>query len=62
MAQDNKSNLPPIEDLGRPEFIQDIVSKAMNGKTASPSAVRLGVPLVLNRALPFATSLLLEQS
>jgi len=46
VAQDNKSNLPPIEDLGRPEFIQDIVSKAMNGKTPDPAKVeKLGLML-----------------
>ena len=43
MAQDNKSNLPPIEDLARPEFIQDIVSMAMDGKPPDPTKVeRLG--------------------
>lgn len=39
MAQDNKPTLPPIEDLGRPEFIQSIVSMAMDGKRPDPATV-----------------------
>lgn len=39
MAQENKSNLPPIEDLGDPDFIQSIVSMAMDGKQADPAKV-----------------------
>ncbi len=46
MAQDDKSNLPPIEDLGHPDFIQSIVSMAMAGKSPDPTKVeQLGLML-----------------